>query len=262
MIEKELEDKLVTVAGIIPKAYESGIEEGKVREREAFWNALLQDGNRASFEMLFQGYTWDFSTFYPTRDLIIRGSASKMFFQWIDASRIPFYKGSLINRLNECGVVLDTSRATNLTSLFNYTYITEIPTIDFTNAPNSTHCFANGYYYLIKIEKIIVTPETTYTSWFVNALGLVEIRIEGTIGQNGFDIHWSKTLSKASIQSILDALSRSPTVESPTITFSKTAVDKAYETSPGANDGSESYEWLVACQGPESPNAWNIIILN
>jgi hypothetical protein len=137
--------------------------------------------------------------------------------------------------------------------------MSEIPTIDLTSSTDSAGIFGEAKN-LKKIEKIIVVESTLYTRFFINNISLEEIRVEGTIAQNGFDIHWSTKLSKASIESILDALSRNPTISSPTITFSKTAVDKAYETTTGANDGSESYEWLVACQGPESPNAWNIIL--
>ena len=35
------------------------------------------------------------------------------------------------------------------------------------------------------------------------------------------------------------------TASGKTITFSKTAVNKAFETSAGANDGSTSAEWLA-----------------
>ena len=35
---------------------------------------------------------------------------------------------------------------------------------------------------------------------------LEEITVEGTIGQNGFDIHWSKNLTAKSIDSIVRAL--------------------------------------------------------
>ena len=223
MAEKTIKDKLVTVAGIIPKVYEAGVEEGKIRERSEFWDALLQDGNRTSFRMLFHGYTWDFGTFYPTRDLIIKGDAFQLFYNWMQTSA---QKGSLIVRLNECRVRLDTSQATDLTQMFSYTYISEIPTIDCSNAPGSTHIFANAWASLKKIEKVIVNPNTTYKSWFYNDTGLEEIRIEGTIGQNGFDIHFSTKLSRESIESIINALS--DTTSGLTVTLSEAACKKAF----------------------------------
>lgn len=239
---EEIAKKLPIVAGIIPKAYEAGIEEGKVRERETFWDTLLQDGNRSDFMVagIFDGGSWDFNNFYPTRDIVIRGRAEKLFYNW--ASR-EAHRGSLIERLNECGVILDTSQATVLSNIFSYTYITEIPTIDCSNAPNSTGLFSYGWNRLKKIEKIIVTPNTTYTAWFTNDTDLIEIRVQGTIGQNGFDIHWSKYLSKASIESIITALDLIPTIENPTIKVSTTAVNKAFEDHEGDNNGLYSVAW-------------------
>jgi hypothetical protein len=50
-------------------------------------------------------------------------------------------------------------------------------------------------------------------------------------------------LSKASIKSIMDVLSS--TTSGLTITLSGAAVDKAFETAEGANDGRESSEWIT-----------------
>ena len=222
---ENLKDKLQTVAGIIPRVYEAGVEEGKVRERSEFWNVLLQDGNRADFAMagVFAGYSWDFNNFYPTRDLIIRGDAYRLFYAW--CTRAAHY-GSLIERLKECGVRLDTSASTRLDGAFGYTRMSEIPTIDIRNSTANNGIFGEAKD-LIKIEKLIVSESSPFgTTCFRNTTSLEEIRIEGTIGQNGFDIHWSTKLSRESIESIINALS--DTTSGLTVTLSEAACKKAF----------------------------------
>ena len=49
------------------------------------------------------------------------------------------------------------------------------------------------------------------------------MNVEGVIGQNGFDVHWSTNLKTASIVSIVEALSDSTSGLS--VTLSQTAVN-------------------------------------
>ena len=74
---------------------------------------------------------------------------------------------------------------------------------------------------------------------------LENIIFEGEIGKE-IDIQHSHKLTKASITSIINALSS--TTSGLSVTLSKTAVNTAFETSTGANNGSISTEWsaLVA----------------
>ena len=78
---------------------------------------------------------------------------------------------------------------------------------------------------LVTIEKLIVNENTPMTSWFGNGtdlsstIKLENLEIEGKIGQSGFKVSAQKKLTKASILSILKALSLNIT-ETKTITFS------------------------------------------
>jgi hypothetical protein len=94
---------------------------------------------------------------------------------------------------------------------------------------------------LVTIRKLIVEEKTSFTMAFDSCTSLENIVIEGTIGQNGFDVSWSP-LSKASLVSIVNALSSTTT--GLTVTLRLDAVKKAFETSEGANDGMTSDEWL------------------
>jgi hypothetical protein len=65
--------------------------------------------------------------------------------------------------------------------------------------------------------------------------------MEGSVIAANIEFAQSKNLTRASIESIVNALST--TTSGKTVTFSRAAVNKAYETSEGANDGADSPEW-------------------
>ena len=71
-----------------------------------------------------------------------------------------------------------------------------------------------------------VDENTLFTSTFIQCNALENLTIDGTIGQNNFNLKDSTKLSKASIESVIDALST--TTSGLTVTFSKTAVDNAF----------------------------------
>lgn len=59
---------------------------------------------------------------------------------------------------------------------------------------------------LKNVPKIIVNENIVYTGWFVNCSALENITIEGTIGQNDFNVQWSTKLTHESLMSIINAL--------------------------------------------------------
>jgi hypothetical protein len=98
-----------------------------------------------------------------------------------------------------------------------------------------------GCYSLHTIEKIRCNEDTVFNSTFINCRELQNITIEGSIGKSGFYIESATKLSKDSITNIINALST--TSSGKVMSLSLTAVNKAFETSSGANNGSTSDEW-------------------
>jgi hypothetical protein len=92
-------------------------------------------------------------------------------------------------------------------------------------------------------QPLLVDENTKHGGGFESLYGLKEVRFNGTIGQNGLNFQWSTKLSKASIESVITALS--PNTSGLSVTLSKTAVNAAFETSVGAKDGSASAEWAT-----------------
>lgn len=225
----------MTIAEKITRAkadYDAVFEAGKKAEYDAFWDEFQENGVRRRYGYAFS--RWLDTIFYPKYDIVCTESANWLF----AASKITDLKG----RLQECGVVLDTSGATSIAEAFAYSTLTRIPTVSTLSTTGLTYAFASSFA-LVEIEKIILKDNgsQSFNSTFVRCDSLEKIIFEGVIGQNGFNVQWSTKLSKASITSIINALSS--TTGGLTVTLSKTAVNTAFETSAGAGDGSTSAEW-------------------
>lgn len=240
-------EKLRTIAENEQKVYEAG----RKSQYDEFWDALQKNGTRTDYYYGFSGYSWTAETFKPKYD--IRGVR----FQSTFFVTNTFY-GSLIDILNECGVVLDTSQATQITTLFGYSGLSDIPHIDCSGLTTlSIGDMFNNCAYLKKIEKITLKEGVYFgTNAFNACRSLEEIEFAGVLSTNNVNLQWSTKLNKASIVSLIRILSTSTT--GLTITLSKTAVNTAFETSTGAADGSISQEWgdLII----EKPN-WNISLV-
>lgn len=184
-------------------------KKGKKDEYDKFWDNYQNYGNRTFYNnYAFAGYGFNFNNFYPKYDIIPDGTANNLFYAWENSS------GSLKQRLEECGVVLDTSKVTSFSSAFNYSKFTELPTIDLSSMTNaSSSIFANNYGSLKSIEKLIVSENTAISSWFGQyCQNLEKLIVEGTIAKSGFNVQWQKKLTTASLLSILTALSKDSTV--------------------------------------------------
>lgn len=230
----------MTIADKITRAkadYDAVYEAGKKAQYDAFWDNFQSYGNRKDYKLAFSREGWNDETFKPKYNMRVT-SATQMF----EMSRIV----NLTKALKDNGVVLDTSKSTNVSNMFYYSqHIKQIPVIDVTNCSSNVIGLFGTCRALETVEKLILKNDgsTVIDRCFVNANSLRNIIIEGVIGQNGFDVQQSTKLSKASLTSIINALSA--TTSGLTVTLSKTAVNKAFETSAGAGDGSTSAEWQI-----------------
>ena len=236
--------------GILPAdmpAQIESIETGTVDGNDAFWSTYQDNGNRADYNNAFAGIGWSNNTFKPKYD-IVPTSAYMMF-------RNSQISGDFVEILNDLGVAFDTSNLTNPQYMFNNTDFTHFGVMDFSQATNHAQCF---YYssQLHTIDKVIFNPSVAaYNTTFDGCSALVNIVVEpNTIGGSGLSFKSCKNLSKASHISIVGGLLDSA---AKSITFSATAVNAAFETSEGANDGSTSAEWTALVATKPS---WTITI--
>ena len=182
--------------------FDDVFEAGKKAEYDKMWDVLQPEGI-TFYNRKFMGSSFNFDNFYPKRDIRPVGDATQIFYAWENGN----CKGDFKARLEECDVVLDTSKATNLGGAFNYSHMDHLPTIDCTGLTvECSGLFANSWGDMKTIEKIILKDTVKCINWFNNATGLENVIFEGTIGQKGFDIHWSTKLTHDSLMSLLNAL--------------------------------------------------------
>ena len=230
-------DKLKTVADNVQKVYNAGAKSAYAE----FWDAFQTKGKRVLYGYAFT--RWDNGIFKPKYN-ITPTNAVYMFFQ----SGSNTKNGIEMDKLEqEYGIKFDFSRAPSLGFAFADNGFWK--TLNVVNMTGTNY----GNEYVVydrynggtktRINKLIVKESTKFGEMiFGYCSALTHMIVEGTIGQNGFDVHWSTGLSKESIISIINALSA--TAANKTVTLSKTAVNTAFETSRGSKDGAKSEEWI------------------
>ncbi len=181
------------------KVYDSGVEAGREAENTEFWD-IYQNKSGYTERYRYAGVGWNSSTFFPKHD--IKPTAAMSMF---DYHAYMHGEYSLKQRLIDCGVSLDTSQNTEMTSFFSTSWFTEIPII---SCESSTDCsYAFNYCRMLKtIEKLILREDGTNT--FKETFGasnvLENIIIEGVIGN---DIKFNVCpLTVESCKSVINAL--------------------------------------------------------
>lgn len=185
-----------------PTVDEYSFDVGRRAEWSEFWDFVQQNGTRTNYEEAFTGLKsmWGGVNIKPKYDMHCT-NANRMFYGYRETDT----KFSLVEILKKQGVVLDTSQATDMYSMFGFSrVITEIPTIDASNAQTSMGLFSNCLS-LETIEKLIVSETTILTDCFTACAKLKNLTIEGTIGQNGLNVQ-KCPLTHDSLMSIINTL--------------------------------------------------------
>ena len=219
-------DKLQAIAENEHRVYDAGYEKGKSEGGssgdggyDAFWSVYQNNGERRSYQYAFAGNGWTADTFKPKYDIVIANGQYMFRYSKINAD--------LVEILERQGVVLDTSGITNTDRTFADAKFTRLGVLDFSNVTSINTTFANSSD-LETIDKIILKDDgsNTFSTVFTNLSALKNITFEGVIGQNGINLQWSSSLTKASIENIISCLSA--TTSGLTITLSKNAKNKAF----------------------------------
>ena len=216
-------------------------EAGKTSEYDAFWDSFqFKDGVlRASYENGF--HAWQGVCFKPKHDLTLSGPYNTATFRQANMFDL---KEMTIDR----GVAFDTSGATTLNGTFAQSAIGKIPPLDLSSCTKLISTFTTmsrrAGFTTTEIVLRNLREDCTFTTVFDGTVNLENIIIEsGTIGQNGFSVKDCTKLSKASITSIVNALS--PSTSGLTVTLSKTAVNNAFtDTEWDALEGTKT-NWTI-----------------
>lgn len=199
-------------------------EAGKKSEYDRFWDVYQENGNMTYYAYAFAGVGWTQSVFKPKYN-IEPVTPTSMF----SSSRIVDIRPQTI------GVDVDFSKCTSFYYLCSNSTIKYIGVVDCSSAsPASLSYIFSSAKELVSVEKVIM-PEMDSAGFadksFENAVKLEHIRIEGVIHRST-SLRWSPLLSKASMESMINALS--DTAEGQTITFSQAAKNNAFTDSEWA----------------------------
>lgn len=221
--------------------YDVGYSEGKQAEYDAFWDNYQDNGKRTGGYLMFAGYGWNSENYKPKYKVAFGASVypnyPTMMFERFD--NLLKYAPLEINEGD-----IDFSKATALEYSFRNANVSKVEMDcippNLTSMKSTFHMNSISSHNLTTL-KLGVNASTTYdaTCFTVNSLRNVSF-IEGSVIGNTISFS-SKVLTKESITNIMKALST--TTSGKTFSLSLTAVDKAFETSEGANDGHWSEEW-------------------
>jgi hypothetical protein len=151
------------------------------------------------------------------------------------------------------GIELDYSKATNAMYGIAALHAKRFKKLDFSSATSTYGLFyshhtggysSNDDNSVEEIDEFVSSEITTYdNSTFQHTVWLREIRFTGIIAKS-INFQWSKNLSKASIESIVNALS--PNTSGLTCTLSQTAVNNAFTTSDWNTLKDTKTNWNIA----------------
>lgn len=200
-------------------------DNGKQAQYDAFWDAYQQSGERIDYSRAFGGNGWTTDFFKPKYDMMCL-RCDNMF------NYATKLKIDLVEWLSNLGIVLDTSRAGLMTSMFEWSSIQRVGVIDLTSATSTSNLFNNATS-LHTIDKLVLPTDRdlAIANGFLKCTALKNITIEGKIRYN-FDFK-DCPLTRASIESVMNALSTDASGYA--VTFNKDAVIAAF----GSTDSAE-----------------------
>lgn len=195
---------------------------GMEAENKTHWDIFQNYGNRRKYS--YAWYEYPGTTVNPEYEIIVYCGGNNF-----------FYRAFYLSNVKEILKPIRISGNSTCPQVFNQA--TELETI-------------------ILLDIAGYTNE--YTSWFDLCTSLVHIRWNGELSKS-VDMG-DCPLDKDSIDNTFDHLLLSATGK--TLTLNKSAVDKAFETSEGANDGSTSEEWieLITPVSNEYNGNWTITL--
>jgi hypothetical protein len=192
---------------------------GSQSEYDNFWDNFQKNGALTSYQYTFCGSAWNDKTFYPKYNIKLGlGYSGTNAFWSCTVSNIA-------ERLEELGLVLDTTLCGYWSSMFQSTKTKRLPELNCTHAMDySTSSFQNVFLNseVETIDKMIVPEDLLYkNNTFQGCSKLKNIIFEGKIAET-INFQWSP-LSVDSMKSIISCLqnfSGTTSANTKTITFS------------------------------------------
>ena len=216
-------------------------EAGQKSEYDRFWDEFQQNGNRTNYSAAFSAL-WTAEIFkpkYPIRPI----NAYCMF---LNNQGYGIHILDFVQFCKENNVVLDYSQCTNAYYGISCLRSQHYGVLDFSKCTTMNGLFyaqnsGDTRYSVRKIDEFISSEITKFANdTFSGAIWLTDIKMSGVVATSiNFGVC---PLNKQSLESVIGVLLKTATGQ--TLTLKKSAVDAAFETSDGANDGSSSTDWI------------------
>ena len=178
------------------KVYNDGVADGKEAEYNRFWDEFTWNGERTDYMSAFR--SWSIEEFHPTRK-IIPTNAQQLFYLASNLKKVEAAYLDLSQQTEKNSVYLNFSTFNNCKEL------EDLSEIDF---PCGGYSYT--FYECRKLHSIgtLNFDESDYIQnrVFHYCDELQNLKIAGTIGQNGFNISYSTKLTHESLMSIINAL--------------------------------------------------------
>ena len=212
--------------------YDDVYEAGKEQENLELWSMMTNNGTRGFYTYAFR--YWDWKVANPPILIKPTGQYHTMM------SECPNLEEIVPDNF-DFSATPDNQTAGTAAYYHTFSGNPKLKAIPDMNMP------PRGMYYtfydcplLERIERVQIRETTQIDGAFAKLPSLKYIRFDGTIG-SVLNIRYSSELDRGSIENIIGCLSSN--VSGKTLTLNVNAVNKAFETSEGANDGSTSAEW-------------------
>lgn len=199
-------EKLTTIAENTPKVYDSGYSkgtaEGYSQAESDFWDGFQENGNRTFYE-----YGFCNTAFEPLRPKhkVVPTSRTICMFEHLKNTKViekAYFDLSQASVTSQSGSSTGGHYATFRGNEYSSLEVIE----DIGLQPG-------GYYQTFRFQRKLRTIEvmrvletTKFNAPFTDCYALENLTIEGTIGQNNFDVSSSTKLSHDSLMSIITAL--------------------------------------------------------
>lgn len=241
----ELTEKLRLASENTTRMYNVGFEAGRALGDDVLWDSIQNYGMRTDYECAFRRTKWD-KLFNP-----------KYSFENVTSANYLFEYAKVGDNLYTDK--LDFSKCVKMIGAFLGSDVTRLKKFDMRGCTAAYNGAASVFFNcgnLKEITEFYPPINTGFSATFNSCEALETINFCSELAVNGLNLQWSKKLSRESIISIINALSVHTSGLS--ITLSRAAVNKAFETSEGANDGENSTEWTDDII--DANYNWNIVL--
>lgn len=216
---------LSAVAEALPAVYAAG----RTAEWDAFWEIYQEQGQRTDYSTAFSGIGWEKENFHPRYPVkVVNGY-------------MLFRNNEHLNAAMLAQASLDFRGCETLQ--YGFMSCTALEGIDNVSVSrNADSCFLGcSRLHAVTNFGLPTAENGVVSNLFWNCPALEHLTLIGTLRQGNLGLQKSTKLDRESIVGLIGALSDAVTGQ--TLTLSKMAVDKAFETAAGAADGSASAAW-------------------